>query len=166
MEAAVFLLSSLAAVGFALGTVCAARPIHSAACLLACLAALVPVYLVLAAPFVATVHLLVYAGAIMVLFMFVVMLLDERKADDDRLGRTANRVAGLALPLLLLGMLAAPLLSVSAGALPPAAEGFGTARRIGAEFLSRHMVAFEAVSLLLVVAMAAVVAFTRKEARA
>ncbi len=164
MESTVLTSLCVAALLFAVGTVAASSVVHAAVCLLACLALLAPVYVILAGAFIATVHLLVYVGAIMVLFMVAVMLL-EGAPKGAAPPSPPHRVLGLALPLLALALLVSAALPLPA--LRPALPGgFGTAGAIGELLLTRHAFAFEAVSLLLVAAMAAVVAFSRKEEKA
>ena len=164
MESLALTALAAAALAFAVGTVAAANVVHSAVCLLACLALLAPLYVILSGAFVATVHLLVYVGAIMVLFMVAVMLLEGAPKGDPP-PSPPHRALGLALPLLALGLLVSAALPLRA--LSPALPGgFGTAGAVGELLLTRHAFAFEAVSLLLVAAMAAVAAFARKEEKA
>lgn len=163
MQFTVFLLFGALAVAFALGAVAARRAVRSVACMIAALACLVPVHLALAAPFVAIAHLFVVTGATMALFLFAGEAFDAGGPEDDRLGMNANRLAGMALPLLFLGMVAAPFFAAGAAPPGPVDADYGSVRRMGDLFLTRHLVSFEAVALLLTVAMTAVVAFIRKE---
>lgn len=115
-------------------------------------------YLMLAAPFVAAVQVLVYAGAIMVLFLFVVMIIGSSRSElDEPLAR--QRLIGSVVVVLLgalmvvvatEGVPAAPPEGVAARALQP---GFGSPHAIGRVLLADYALGLEIVSVLLVVAI-------------
>lgn len=146
----------------ALVTVLATNPMHSAVALTACLFSLAPIFLGFAAHFVGTIQVLVYAGAIMVLFLFVIMLMNLRPEELPLEPVTPGRVAGLTLAVLVAGLLLAGISH------PPAAsaflhEGFGTLRSIGLLLIGRFPLLILASSLLLVTATVAVVSLARRE---
>ncbi|RKG60619.1 NADH-quinone oxidoreductase subunit J [Corallococcus sp. AB011P] len=148
------------------GLVITARsPINSAMALVSTFFFLAGIYVLLWAHTVAAVQVLVYAGAIMVLFLFVIMLLNL--GDAPHRGKpTATRLLGGASAVGLLAVLAVTLGRIKA---PPAqldAQGqaaFGTMAAIGETIFTTWLLPFEAVSLLLLVAMvgAVVVAKSR-----
>src|SRR5213083_2877567 len=80
METALFYVFGTIAAAAAVAVVAARKVFYSAVFLIVCLAALAGLYLLLEAPFIAAVQVIVYAGAIMVLFLFVIMLLDPFSA--------------------------------------------------------------------------------------
>lgn len=84
MEREFFLLLSAVAIASALLVVVARNPVHSALALVACLIQIAALYVLLGAPFLAVVQIFVYVGAVMVLFLFVIMMLDVRKEAQTR----------------------------------------------------------------------------------
>jgi NADH-quinone oxidoreductase subunit J len=119
------------------------------------------IYLLLQAPFIAVVQVVVYAGAIMVLFLFVVMILGGGRAGLDE-PLVAQRPLGVVL-LALLGALlvrvtaggapAAPAGGVAPGELPALPGGFGSPQALGAALFRDHVLGLETVSVLLLAAM-------------
>src|SRR5499427_7735560 len=108
-----FVLAGLAVLG-ALSLVIQKHPIHSALSLIVVMVCLAGLYLLMGAEFVAAVQIIVYGGAIMVLFIFVIMLLnagEEERTDFSKLAK----FAGLPLALALTGLLAAIVLQHSGG---------------------------------------------------
>ncbi|MEK7338929.1 MAG: NADH-quinone oxidoreductase subunit J, partial [candidate division NC10 bacterium] len=114
MEWGVFVALTAVAVGSALTVIVHRNPIYSAIALVVTFLCLGGYYILLQAQLVAAVHVIVYAGAIMVLFLFVIMLLDVRREEGSRLRVggvqiTLGTAAGMALLLLLwVTMAAAP----------------------------------------------------------
>src|SRR5277367_5040130 len=99
-----FFLCALVAVAGAVLLIAAREPIHSALALILVMMSLAVLYLLLGAPFIAAVQIIVYAGAIMVLFVFVIMLLNmgsEERTDFSKMAKFAGWPLGL---VLLLGM--------------------------------------------------------------
>jgi NADH-quinone oxidoreductase subunit J len=154
----VFLFAVGAALSLAggLGVVAARQPVHSALSLLVVLGSLAVLYLTLAAEFLAVLQVIVYAGAIVVLFLFVIMLLHAR-TPESRPSRVGGQW-GLAVPLglaLWAGLSAAVWrLPGAAGGLP---EGFGTTESVGRELFGKFLLPFEVASLLLLVGIVAAV---------
>ena len=147
--------------GFALLTITRRNPVTAVMSLVATFFGLAAIYASLDAHFLAVLQVLVYAGAIMVLFIFVVMILNREE------------VAPLALrPMRLLGVAAAAyLLAVFAGvvgigvettAAPPVvSETYGTVASIGTLLFTQFLYPFEAISLLLLVAIVGGVVVSR-----
>lgn len=126
------------------------------------------IYVLLWAHTVAVLQVLVYAGAIMVLFLFVIMLLNLGDQTSGGPRFTLSRVAGGAGALGLFAVLAAavarlPRKEPDFDAVEAASSGFGTLNRLGEVLFTQWLLPFEAVSLLLLVAMvgAVVVAKSR-----
>ena len=84
MEREFFLLLSGVAIISALLVIVARNPVHSALALVACLVQVAAIYVLLGAPFLAVIQIFVYVGAVMVLFLFVIMMLDVRKEAKTR----------------------------------------------------------------------------------
>ena len=99
-----FVLAALAAIG-AVSLILQKHPIHSALSLIVVMGALAGLYLLLEAEFIAAIEIIVYAGAIMVLFVFVIMLLNAGSEERTNLSRTAL-YAGVPLAMFLLVELA------------------------------------------------------------
>jgi NADH-quinone oxidoreductase subunit J len=138
------------------------NPIASAVSLTVCLIALAAIFAGLSAHFLFAIQLLVYAGAIVVIVLFVIMLLDLKKADLATEGLNLFRgVTATAAGLVsfgLLGSLAAKV-HVAAPALPP---GFGEAHDLSRLLFSQHVLPFEIVSLVLLVAIVGAVVLAKR----
>jgi NADH-quinone oxidoreductase subunit J len=153
------------------------NPVYSAILLIITLFALAGIYVMLNAPFVAAVHLIVYAGAIMVLFLFVIMLLNLQKDAPREGGKFLRRLAGAGLTVALLAELAALLIVSFSGKqnlLAPPAESvelaasstetlIGSTRAIGAELFTKYILPFEIASITLLVAMVGAVILGKKK---
>jgi len=166
MDQFIFWVAAIVAIIAAVRVVALKNPIISVLHLIVTLVALAVLFLQLSAEFIAALQIIVYAGAIMVLFLFIVMLLNLRK---DEFGRDQ-------LPWLrFLGTLAgaaflAELISVIGGGrvrAAPLTPGFGSVRSIGKALFGEYLFPFELTSLLLVAAvLAAVVVARRKSSNA
>lgn len=123
-------------------------------------------FLLLANPVAAALQLIVYSGAIMVLVLFVIMLLNSHEEEPAVQARPFQRWAGVALCAVLgIGALRLALKSPAAAALGAKAGPAPamTLEKVGRELFSAHLLAFEAVGLLLLAAMIAAVALTKRE---
>ncbi|MFP6608795.1 MAG: NADH-quinone oxidoreductase subunit J [Deltaproteobacteria bacterium] len=136
----------------ALGVVVARNPVRGAMSLVATLFLVAVFYAGLGAHLVAALQIIVYAGAVMVLFLFVIMLLG---ADGEP--PVAVRKTHLVATLVAGSVLAAGSVALLAGAFPEATvqavEGFGGAKALGRVLLKEHIVAFELTSVFLLVAV-------------
>ena len=122
-------------------------------------------YITLSAPFVAVVQVAVYAGAIMVLFLFVVMLLGEQQLSFDE-PFAGQRMAAGVLGLLLAIMLLVTLFTASPAVLQTGltAEQIGreNAQRVGELLYTQYLLPFEATSILLLIAMVGAVVLAKR----
>jgi NADH-quinone oxidoreductase subunit J len=149
------------------------NPMYSVLLLIASFGALSGLYILLDAPFAAITQIIVYAGAIMVLFLFVVMLLNAPKEDAaeyDRLHPLRHPMVtrfGTLLAVLLIVQLTWALSRANDIDQPvagrTAAEEVSSVRAIGRVLFDRHAFAFEATSILILVAMVGAVVLARKE---
>ncbi|MBI2060010.1 MAG: NADH-quinone oxidoreductase subunit J [Nitrospirae bacterium] len=154
------LLGSLATLG-ALGTIFLPNPVHAALALIVALVATAGVYVVLSAPFVAVLQVAVYAGAIMVLFLFVVMLLNVQ-------GRAGKRTVWMGLGVLGGGLMMVQILHLVRMLRMPSASvtvpGFGSPQAVSEFLFAKYAIPFELISVLLLVAIVGAVLLGRKEA--
>lgn len=161
MEWVIFAPAAVLAVAGAVGVIAARQPVHSAIALLIVLASLAVTYLLLAAQFIAVLQVIIYAGAIVVLFLFVIMLLHMRSGEGtaEKLPRQRTLTAALA-PLALAALLAAAL--GVARPLAPAPDGFGTAQQVGEALFTTYLLPFELASVILLVGIVAAVVLARR----
>jgi NADH-quinone oxidoreductase subunit J len=151
----VWFVAAFACIGSAVAVVSFTNPFFSAIALIGNLASLAVLYLLLAAEFVAAAQVLVYAGAVVVMFLFVIAYLGGR-ADAPWAGRSTWQLfaAVIAASALLLEIVLAVGLKAG-GRLSDEAtidESFGSPAAIGRLFLSDHLLAFEITSIVLLVA--------------
>ena len=166
LEDIVFFIAAIGALAGAIGVVVMRNPFYSVIALVGHLIALATLFLLLRAEFLAAAQVVVYAGAVMVLYVFVVAYIG---GVDEPLGeeRTAVRTLGTLFALMLLGEIMAAVIGSGLAGLtkrgahvPP---GFGSPAAIGTLLLQRFLIPFEAASfLLLVAAVAAVVLASRR----
>lgn len=169
VELVLFFLLALVAIGAAVGMLFSRNAIHSALFLVLNFAAVAFFFLFLGAPFIAMVQVTVYAGAIMVLFLFVIMLLGAELIGHP--GRVLPWQPALTvfLAVVFLGVVAVYFLDAGAVALPPAfatdaaARAFGSPQSIGQTLYTDYVLPFEVTSFLLTVGMIGAVVLTRDE---
>ena len=151
MGAAVFYLVAVVGVVSAIAAVAHKNPVVNVLSLVVTLFCIAVSYALLGAEFLAAAQILVYAGAILVLFLFVVMLLGAPEEPPAGERRPFQRVAGLALA----GIAAAGSVAVLAGIRAAAAAGAveGTAEALGRLLVGPYLFAFEFISVLLLAAM-------------
>jgi NADH-quinone oxidoreductase subunit J len=137
------------------------NPVTSAMFLVLTIASLAGLFVLLHAFFLAAVQILVYAGAVMVLFLFVIMLLDL-KAEERRKIRFTSLLLGLISAGAILVIFLQSLLALPPAARPsPELEG-GTVE-LGRLLFTQYLLPFEIVSVLLLVAMVGVILLSKKE---
>ena len=164
MEQAFFLVFAAAAVISALIMVLAPNPVHSALALMACFLQISAVFVMLDAPLLAVIQIFVYVGAIMVLFLFVIMMIDVRQAVLGRFLPGANLPALVLLVLLGGEMLALVLWSDRFSLLPPvASRTAGEVRDLSTTLFADFLLPFEAASVILLAALVGAVALVRRE---
>jgi NADH-quinone oxidoreductase subunit J len=146
--------AAVACLGSALAVVSFSNPFYSAIALIGNLASLAVLYLLLSAEFVAAAQVLVYAGAVMVMFLFVIAYLGGH-ADAPWTGPSAQRIAAIvAAGALLAEVLVAISLAAGDGLSGEAAisSSFGSPATIGELFLTDQLLAFEITSIVLLIA--------------
>jgi NADH-quinone oxidoreductase subunit J len=163
MDAILFYVFAGVAMLSALVVIGQRNPIYSAFGLIATLCSMAVIFALLGSPFIAALQVIVYAGAIMVLFLFVLMLLNVRR--EERAAAPRGRtLQGVALALVTLLVLQAGAVVVRYR-LPAAAEGFDASTRSMAKvlFSTHFLYVFEATSILILAALVGAVALAKKE---
>lgn len=161
MSALLFAVVACLALTGGVGVIASRRPVYSALALLLVLGSLAVDYLLLDAQFIAVLQVIVYAGAIVVLFVFIIMLLHVQSGEDPRVGAVLRPVAGA----LLCAAVGLTLLVVLVRGTGPAASvdaSFGTVQTVGRALFSGYLLPFEAASVLLLVGMIGAVALGRR----
>ena len=142
------------------------NPIYSVLAIIFSFFGLAGLYVLLEAPFVAVVQIIIYAGAIMVLFLFVVMLLNVPREDagEERLSRPLPARLGALLAILLAGELLWALWHMPGGEnlVGQQTAGISSVRELGRVLFTDYMFAFEVTSILIIVAMVGAVILARK----
>ena len=146
------------------------NPMYSVVLLIVSFCALSGLYVLLGAPFVAAIQIIIYAGAIMVLFLFVVMLMNVPTEDPPAgyharlFGGAGPRRVGAVLSLLFVVQLAWALRQIQGAPLPTrAAQPSSDVETIGLKLFTDYAFAFEATSVLILVAMVGAIVLAKKE---
>jgi NADH-quinone oxidoreductase subunit J len=138
------------------------NPVTSAMFLVLTIISMAGLFVLLHAFFLAAAQVLVYAGAVMVLFVFVIMLLDL-KEEERRHVKTAGAVLGVAAVAVIAAIMIVTLKhsNVGLGIMVPSVEG--STRQLGQRLFTHFALPFEALSLLLLVAMIGTVLLSKKD---
>ncbi len=164
MTLIIFYILSAVTLGTALLTIISKNPIHSAIYLVISFFSIAGHYLMFNAQFLAVVHIIVYSGAIMVLFLFTIMLMNLNKDDEPHKSSLSKIAAVISFCLLCFVMLA-----VFIKAQPVITEydisgqDFQSIKVLGQVLLNEYMVPFEFASVLLLVSMIGAVLLSKKE---
>lgn len=163
IQAIFFYVFAASAVAMALMVVSARNPVYSAMALIGCLLSVASIFALQSAHLMALLQILVYAGAIMVLILFVLMLLNLSPQELGERRVTVRRVTGAylvgAVTTLLIIRVAKQVWAPSS-ALDP---DFGTVKQVGTVLYTKYLLPFEMISLLLLAAIIGAVVLTRKE---
>jgi len=160
VELILFFVFAAIAVAGAVLLIVVREPIHSALALILVMISLAALYLLLGAEFIAAIQVIVYAGAIMVLFVFVIMLLNAGEEERTNLSRLA-RYVGLPLGILLTLQLAYWIGRSLAGR--SAAPLAGTTRSLATMLLRGYVLPFELTSILILIAILGAMVLAKKE---
>jgi NADH-quinone oxidoreductase subunit J len=161
-EVVVFWIFAIPLLVSAIGVVVARNPVSAAMSLVAAFFFLAGIYVLLTAHLLAFLQVLVYAGAIMVLFLFVIMLLTTGDENYARARVKAMQVAGV---FGAAGVMAVVVRAVQElGPLPmrQVAQDFGTVKAVGRILFTQYLLPFEATSLLLLVAIVGAVVVAKQ----
>jgi NADH-quinone oxidoreductase subunit J len=150
----------------AISMVAQKRIFYSALSLILCLCSIAALYLLLEAPFIAAVQIIVYAGAIMVLFLFVIMLLDPFSAGVLQDKKKFLVYAGIGLGVLLLVLLVPLLRTYDPSRTPRTPEivsgGIGTTAHLGQVLFNEYLLPFEMTSVLILIAIIGVIVLSKR----
>jgi NADH-quinone oxidoreductase subunit J len=163
MSAVLFFIGAIGALAGAIGVVAVRNPFYSVLSLVVHLISLAVLFLLLRAQFVAAAQVVVYAGAVMVLYVFVVAYVG---GGEQVLGGAVLRVLGPLFALavgveLCIALLGSALKGIS-GKGAAYVAGFGTPKQIGSLFLTKYLFPFEVASILLLVAAIGAVVLARR----
>src|SRR5579884_875569 len=165
MNLVLFLVFAIIAVVCAVNLVVQTHPISSALSLVGVMGSLAVLYLLLGAPFIAAAQVIVYAGAVMVLFVFVIMLLNAGSEPAGSL-RLTVKVLGVPLLVIFLGLVAFIIQAVLPGGEKvyfgnPQAKG--SAYDFGHVLFTQYLLPFEVTSVLILIAILGAVVLARRE---
>ena len=177
VELFVFIVAGAGCILGALGVVLNRNPVHAALSLVGTLFSIAVLFIAQQANFLAAVQVIVYAGAIVVLFLFVIMLLGVDRAEDlsveplgggQRLAAVVMGIAILALPVAALASTGFEATGVHAAddAANSLSSGAADVNQIGTSLFTDYLFAFEITSVLLVIAVVGAVVLARKVKRA
>ena len=151
----------------ALGMIVARKPVHSALCLAAVMISLAVQYAAQQAPFLFVVQIIVYTGAILMLFLFVLMLVGvdvrESLVETIKAQRTLAVLAGLGFGLLLIFAVGNAIVGPTIGLRADNEEYGGNTQGIAALIFDRYVFAFEATSALLITAAVGAMVLAHRE---
>jgi NADH-quinone oxidoreductase subunit J len=156
-----FIFFAAVALGAAINVLAQKHVLYSSLSLIVLLTSISALFVLLQAEFLAVINVIVYAGAIMVLFVFVIMLLNL-PADEERNDRLRwLKLVGIPMGLFLLFMVGRTVWNVESSTTTPEMEG--TAQAIGASLFTDYILPFELTSLLILIALMGAVVFAKKD---
>jgi len=157
-----FLVFAAAAVGAAINVLVQRHVLYSALSLIVLLVSISGLFILLQADFLAVINIIVYAGAIMVLFVFVIMLLNLPVDEDEPDRLRWLKFLGIPMGLFLLFMILATLWHTGSGT-PGQARVAGSPEAIGRSLFTDYLLPFEVTSLLILIALMGAVVFAKKD---
>ena len=168
MEMVIFFILAIVAVAAGVGVIAQRSAVRSALFLLLNFCSLAGLYLLLNAQFVALVQVIIYAGAVVVLFLFIVMLLGIERAEESPDLRRYQWIAGGLLGALFLVGIIWAMIPIGTSLVPAASDWVGAlvptdnVREIGAALLTSYAIPFELASIVLLVAIIGAVVLAKK----
>ena len=163
-EQVTFAIAAIGAVSFGIGVVFFKDAFRAAVSLIGTLLSVALLFIVLMAPFLAALQVIVYAGAIVVLFLFVIAYLGVRNEVPGRDRLDAMQAVGwiALLGIAAFGVIAVLDSTIGPGVPAPTDTDVGSPAAIGHAFLSDHIIAFEGTSLILLVAAVGAVILAKR----
>jgi NADH-quinone oxidoreductase subunit J len=164
MTTILFILFAGLAIGCAIAMISQSNPLYSAISLIGVFIALASLYVTLAAPFIAAVQVIVYAGAIMVLVIFVIMLLNVEHVEPRRKRLRFLVPVAIGMAAILIAETAFILYSVQSGEtnLPRVGSNVGLTHSIGIGLFTQYLLPFEITSVLLLMAIVGAMSLARR----
>jgi NADH-quinone oxidoreductase subunit J len=163
MEPILFYILAAVAVISALLVITRASPISSALMLVVCFLATAGIFAMLGAMFIAVIQILLYAGAIMVLFIFVIMLIQTDAGDLKRRAITFGKILGAVAAVYLAIVLGIAAWRPPFIEAPAAGEAFLLPATMGSQLLTTYILPFEILSVLLLIAIVGAVVLAKKK---
>jgi NADH-quinone oxidoreductase subunit J len=171
MHLVLFFIFGVVCIGAAINLLVQKHPINSALSLIVVMGSLALLYLLLGAEFVAAVQVIVYAGAVMVLFVFTIMLLNA--GEEEVLPHTSRVAVMLGIPGLIAGLAIGvwviaryaglDRISIGGPAILNGTEGFGNPQAIARLLFRDFLLPFEVTSILILIAIMGAVVLARRE---
>lgn len=165
MESLFFILFAAASVFSALMVILQKNPVSSVLFLALTFFCLAALFVLLSAPFIAAIQVIVYTGAVMVLFLFVVMLLNLPRAEES--GAIRRKILGVAVAGLFLISTAALVRSVAlpadSGFLRSPSAGFGSVEQIGYQLFTVYLLPVEIAGFLLLAGIIGAIVISKKK---
>jgi NADH-quinone oxidoreductase subunit J len=161
MEMLIFLLFALLAVGSSLVVVVHRNPVYSTMSLVVTLFAVAVLFVLLGAPFIGALQILIYTGAILVLFLFVIMLLNITR-EETAVSQQKVQMGGALLGALLFGGMLALFFWKTQSRLDPITEELVDMKGLAREMFGQYLLPFEIVGMLLLVAVIGATVAARK----
>jgi len=160
VEAVLFTITAVLGVAGGVGVIAARQPVHSALALLLVLMSLAVDYLLLDAQFIAVLQVIIYAGAIVVLFVFIIMLL--RTAGEAPRPRAAPSMGFAAVLGTVMASALVAAATMARGPVAPVDAAYGTVQQVGRALFHAYALPFEAASIVLVAGMIGAVALGKR----
>jgi len=165
METVLFYLFGGIALVSAILVVANRRVFYSAISLIICLCSVAVLYLILQSPFIAAIQIIVYAGAIMVVFLFVIMMLDPFSSAVMRGKKKLLGYIGVLLGILTITLMYPVLKSYELARAPRnAIEEVGNIKTLGKALFNEYLLPFEMTSVLILIAIVGVVVLAKRQA--
>jgi NADH-quinone oxidoreductase subunit J len=167
METLLFWLLAVIALIAAVSMIIQRNPVHSALFLIITLLSLAGLFLLLGAHFLAVIQVIVYAGAIMVLFLFVIMLLDVRRTEAAPSRVKLQKSLGLLLGVIffletILVLRSEVIRDMAAAAATPPAPDFGTAVALGRALFTAYFFPLQLAAVLLFIALIGAIVLSKR----
>jgi NADH-quinone oxidoreductase subunit J len=162
MIQALFILFAGLTLGAAINVLVQRHVLYSALSLIVMLASMSALFVLLQAEFLAVINVIVYAGAIVVLFVFVIMLLNLPRDEDGQDRLRWLKFIGIPMGIVLLGEIVGTLWNVTDGEMAQSRIE-GTAEAVGRSLFTTYLLPFELTSLLILIALMGAVVFAKKD---
>jgi NADH-quinone oxidoreductase subunit J len=166
MTVAFFFIFGFLTVLGAVGVLACRNPVHSALCMVGTMVSLAVIYLLHHAEFIFAIQIMIYAGAVMMLVVFVIMLLDIQHEEALRARFTGSKLFGLVCAGLLFVLLVVPLGARLTGAIGDMSDDaltqMGNVEFIAEKLFGPYLLPFEVASVLLLVGLVGAVALAKK----
>lgn len=153
MELLVFLIFAFLAVASALVVVAHKNPVYSTMALVVTLFAVAVLFVLLGAPFIGVLQVLIYTGAIVVLFLFVIMLLNIGREESQSAGQKPQLVFSILGAVVFGGLVILALLSMRTASLPELSPELVSLKGLATTLFTEFLLPFEIIGLLLLVAV-------------